>query len=405
MSAVTSLTRFKDFSITFRGNDYYVSSILLRILSEKIRLLIKDKIFKIDLPDIDGQIDDLISYLNGNKVDLNKENIIFLNISSSVLGLSKLKQETLDYVMKLNDKTLLLELAFLLYKHNLENKLVNIIASRIDDFFCVPLLKELTPEFISTVFVSDSLNCYDTISLLNILLDYYPSSPEIMKKALKSFLKKDLSIISISLLERNMYINLNDFKEEMKQLVFQDSKSISIDDEFNSSTFIPLYYSINNNFHGVFHYLNLYCFDKNTRITSSHPYGDAFQASELLNDNPKTYFSSKAGPYAYVQIELIKYSLIPTHYSLTSCPAASSGICPLSWTLEGSNDGKNWKILDKKINFRDLCYNSKQVSYRIEQNHAKYTFFKISQFESCGNVNNRFVLSGIELYGGLFQNK
>src|SRR5689334_12327348 len=74
-----------------------------------------------------------------------------------------------------------------------------------------------------------------------------------------------------------------------------------------------------------------------------------------------------------------------------------------NWTLQGSVDGKNWSLIKRHINDASLNAIFAVASFSIDCNQA-FRHFRILQTGHNSSSNNFLSISGLELYGSLYEN-
>ena len=94
-------------------------------------------------------------------------------------------------------------------------------------------------------------------------------------------------------------------------------------------------------------------------------------------------------------------SLIPNYYSLRH--GGNSKVDALrNWTLQASNDGKNWVVLKRHVNDTSLNGPFAIASWPITDCKQNYSYFRVLQIGRNSSYTNFLSLSGIELYGELY---
>lgn len=112
-------------------------------------------------------------------------------------------------------------------------------------------------------------------------------------------------------------------------------------------------------------------------------------------------FSINPGSPEYIVLNLTKNKFYVTYYSYQSPNTnQDKNWYPLSnWILEGSNDFKNYYIIDNATNL-DL-YSSKKVITRKIENHGVYSSFKLTMVgKNSGNINGLRVFK-LDFFGSL----
>jgi len=95
-------------------------------------------------------------------------------------------------------------------------------------------------------------------------------------------------------------------------------------------------------------------------------------------------------------------SLIPNYYTLRH-GGNSKADCLRNWTLQGSNDAKNWVLLIRHSSDSSLNGNFATCSWPILNCTQPYRFFRVLQTGRNSSNHNFLSLSGIEFYGDLYE--
>ena len=102
------------------------------------------------------------------------------------------------------------------------------------------------------------------------------------------------------------------------------------------------------------------------------------------------------------RVELTGYSL--KSYS-TNNPLGLSPCEPVQWVIEGSNDGSNWREVDRR-NTQDLKGKSivKTYSCSVDDKTESFRFVRLRQTGKNVKGNDYLGLSAMEFFGTLFRN-
>jgi len=109
-------------------------------------------------------------------------------------------------------------------------------------------------------------------------------------------------------------------------------------------------------------------------------------------DVPSSWFCIDFGP---------NRKIIPTYYTLAHGGNYNADILR-NWYLQGSNDGETWSVLKKHSNDQSLGGKFVPYSWPVENIFSSYRYFRILQTGWNSSKRNFLVLSGIEVYGELF---
>ena len=145
------------------------------------------------------------------------------------------------------------------------------------------------------------------------------------------------------------------------------------------------------------------------RIIATRSSDEKGKAEDILkNQLQKVHCSTKAEEYSWWCVDLTEnYALYLTNYTLRH-GQEQSGSFLCNWKLEGSVDGCNWTMLKHHKNDHGLGERKSHGTYSthtwtIEGELNAFRYFRV--YQTGKNSSGRFgiFLSGIELYGVLFE--
>lgn len=143
-----------------------------------------------------------------------------------------------------------------------------------------------------------------------------------------------------------------------------------------------------------------------TRIIATRSSDEQGVANDLLdNRRGGTLSGTKDEDKSWWCVDLSeKYALFLTHYTLRHGRDNGMSIVR-NWRLEGSLDGRSWKVLKKHENDRGLKepFPYYTATWSVDGDLGAFRYFRI--FQTGKNSSGRFsiFLSGIELYGVLIE--
>jgi hypothetical protein len=394
------LSKFSDFEIKYKDSSYYYPSIILAAISPVVAEKVKNSDFHIELPSIDGQISHFASIITGEKFEVNEANAPFFFSIGSTLQIKELMEISSRILFEKCDKGEIVALASLMFEKKIAPiQLIEHIASNIDIYIKSKEFMTLDLHLIEKVFSSKLFTCKDNTSLFKYIVKRYPENPGAFARLIRIIGTKYLDPITLPLLLSAPNININDFKEVFIPIIF-----CKIDDSVRQSSdapIVPISYEAGNEMFGLIRYFkNRFILNSSIEISATSEFSEEYGVKSLLDDNPETFYSSLNGPISDIIIYLKNGALALTQYTLMSSKAGKNSICPISWIVSGSNDNTTWVTLDSHNEDKSLCFENKAVTFIPKTKvWTPYSYFKISQIESGGKKNNRFVLAGIELFG------
>jgi len=127
------------------------------------------------------------------------------------------------------------------------------------------------------------------------------------------------------------------------------------------------------------------------------------QIVNILDRTPKEFWTADV-PSSWIQVSLgSSRSLVPNFYTLRHGGLSKADMLR-TWTLQGSNDGKNWVVLRRHNNDQSLSGNFGTASWAVPDQTISYKHFRVLQTGHSSSFNNFLSLSGFELYGDLYDN-
>lgn len=136
------------------------------------------------------------------------------------------------------------------------------------------------------------------------------------------------------------------------------------------------------------------------KITASGTkFGKPQYVAEYDNDD---FWWGNNLPHQFLIFDFGERSITVTQYSLRTWSGGAGGYHTANWLLEGSNDGKLWIELDRKINNNDLNGWYEQAIFRTYR-QMKCRYLKIIQAGKNHHGDEYMVFTKIEFFGTLFE--
>ena len=153
-----------------------------------------------------------------------------------------------------------------------------------------------------------------------------------------------------------------------------------------------------NEFDGLLNYLQKNFNIKNElNITSSsNPNNDPFNL--LKYEDKSTYFQTNDPSSSWICFEFKNHQIIPSSYIIRSYYCVKSWHLK-TWVFEGSNDNKNWTILDEQNNNDSLNGANRVKSFIISNKKQSFKYLRIRQTGKNWYENNGLLMNSIEFYG------
>lgn len=171
-----------------------------------------------------------------------------------------------------------------------------------------------------------------------------------------------------------------------------------------------------NRFNGIIHYLNEQCHGNsaskgiiNVSTSKSKSYdGWGYSENPTSNvvdyDNKNSYISVASISSNWVKLDFKEKSVRPTNYSIRTWNMGPGNSHLMNWSIEGSNDDTDWRVLDSRVNEKSLDDSSSENTFDISTKLASDEAFRYLRLRVTGpnsrNTNLLFV-SAIEFFGKL----
>lgn len=124
-----------------------------------------------------------------------------------------------------------------------------------------------------------------------------------------------------------------------------------------------------------------------------------------FNDNKNYYQSTFNDIDAWICYDFKELKVRPTHYSIRSRYDANDvNGSPCNWCIEGSNNNKEWTILDTRKEDTSLKYANASNVFEIQRKLGKDEFYRYLRMRKTGvdsAGNNYFTISALEYFGVL----
>ena len=136
---------------------------------------------------------------------------------------------------------------------------------------------------------------------------------------------------------------------------------------------------------------------------SSKLKGSCQISSYIGMQHDEAYCITVHNKQSFVEVDLEDKYLIATDYTLRNYTNGDY-YWITGWNLEGSNDGKQWNVIDEKKRCNELRGKGKVCHFEIKQKPLCFRIFRIRTTETLNDQKSwQLCLSGFELYGFLLQ--
>lgn len=144
------------------------------------------------------------------------------------------------------------------------------------------------------------------------------------------------------------------------------------------------------------------------KVTSSSIYDSSQTARNAVDLNDMNhYFSSDDEENSWLKYDFVNRKVKPTHYSIRTRHDYGKGRQhPKNWVIEGSNEGKEWMVLDS--HFDETCLDDKNVThtFKIDDDLMPYNGYRYLRIRQTGKNTagkNYLIFSALEYFGTLIE--
>lgn len=399
----------RDFTLIYDDTKYECSTALIALLSPQIQILMLSDVFLNsytipDLPDeLDGDFQAIADFLTGQSLEVTKNNLVFLFIISSILGISqiedKLKDSLSEQLSSFSLENLINQTIFL-YKYNG------------DIFFHVKILANYFLKKISDDEESESLYKSLPVPILDLIFQRLSNSKKSDEKAIDFIIDVGGRLLR--------HINLTDMKEDQLHQLIKGSKPANLNylrknlaEYFKQKDPKPLpppkskrFAFLGDSFSGVINDLSKKCKANPSSakgdlitVTSSHHIKGNYAVNNIFEYTTRRS-SFKTDPNAEMtfQIDFRNSRVQIDAYSIRSLPQDQGSLQPTNWKIFGSDDGDDWDLVDEQRNvILEQCPDTTKTFVLLKKTKK----FRYVKFEHPPIKNDKFGLcvSGFELFG------
>lgn len=120
----------------------------------------------------------------------------------------------------------------------------------------------------------------------------------------------------------------------------------------------------------------------------------------LESEEKEGCFYTKIEENPFICIEFKKHRIIPTHYTIRACADNRN---PRKFVIEGSNDKKNWTLIDKKKNCTELKNYVADHTFSIEKEVTQsFKYIRIRHYGINWDNINLLQIRSLEFFGKIF---
>lgn len=135
-------------------------------------------------------------------------------------------------------------------------------------------------------------------------------------------------------------------------------------------------------------------------ITSSSVLNDNHPQNVAKFDNNRLVFSTINEKNAWIKLDFISRKVCPSYYSIKTWNSNKNEHHLKNWVIEGSNNDKNWKVLDSRNNNISLNNNHAENTFKIQSSIIEY--YRYLRLRQTGhNCKNKdfLIINNLEFFG------
>lgn len=415
-----------DFTFVVNGDSYHTNRVIADFLSPLIsKTHVSDPTFSsyvINLQNV-GNFNDIIKLGQLKEFQITIDNVKFVKEVFEKLGnVSFYDNFEAYYDHTINDNANSFDIYDYVNKIIIKEKLGSTNLSKEISFISqrfyeidknTELISKLTPTLLEDILRSPKLCITSEDTLVDLLLTLgssyfhlfeYVHFSEITPKIYKKF----IDAFDINFLNESIWKTINNriYSEKNKENEEFNFSSIEEEIEINEKRYKKKKEMIKNfendgfNNNGIISHLTQVGQGNPHRrklmdVTSSSVYLYHFPESclDLMED---TYFASDDFNNQWILFDFKHNEIIPSFYLIRSQYDYVNNL--KSWMIEGSIDGNEWTIMDKRLGVD--CLKEKNVIARFSiQKPMRCRFVRLTQLGNNWNDNNFLIISGIEFFG------
>lgn len=269
-------------------------------------------------------------------------------------------------------------------------------------------LLQLSVSTLQLIIANPKLLLHSEDQLIDCINELYQKNPDY------SILYGYVNFYYVSSSKISDFLAIYDFnditRETWKNLSLRLKQNISVSIKGNDRycpTELQFPYQEEKGFNGIINYLKSISkdkiFDKIEIKSSSVLEGKRPPQNVIIYDNKNKDFSTKNEENSWISFDFKNYTIIPTNYTIQSFPRGSNGYAhPKSWVIEGSNDNKNWEIINEQTNSPALNGESVVHTFTVQKMYQKaYRYLKMRITGPNWGDLATLCFSAIEFYGTL----
>lgn len=403
----------RDFTLIYDNKKYECNTSLAALLSPQIQIKMLSDVFLDsyaipNLPDeITGDVEPISNFLAGHSFDISKEDVVFLFIVSSILGISQIESKLKEFLNdQLESASLedIINQTIFLYKYNGDIsghvKLLSyhFFTKSSDDDEAEDLYKNIPIPILDLMFQQTSASIKNNEKAINFIIDI--RGRLLRHIHLKSLTKDQL----MRLIKETKNVNLNYMRKNLADYF----------NEINPKSPPPptskRFAFLGDSFTGIINYLAKKCKANPSSpkgdlidVKSTHPIKGSYAVNNIFDfASHRSSFKTEANSAMSFTIDFRDSRVQVDAYTIKCFPQSQGSLQPTNWKISGSTNGENWDLIDEQRNIiLEQCPDTTKTFVLLKKTN-KYKFVK---FDHPPIKNDKFGLcvSAFELFGVFYE--
>jgi hypothetical protein len=138
-------------------------------------------------------------------------------------------------------------------------------------------------------------------------------------------------------------------------------------------------------------------------ITAGRAVSDdsSFAPKNVADLGSASHFHSTGDPNQWIGFDFKGMKVRPSHYTIRSYSSGPNGHHLKEWVIEGSDDGKSWAVIDRRVNNADLNNALAVKTFQVRE-VGTFRMIRLRQTGPSHSSCNYLIFSGFEVFWSLF---
>ena len=403
----------KDFSFIVNGKVYKTNSFVANILSPNISKKLQENMnlayYLINTKEI-GDFNRIIKYGEMKTINIKEEeNQYFTMIMKQLGNINEALRFSKEFQGEISYENVIQRIKTKKQLNVNSDKEIAYISSNFHDFHTKnpESIFELDVDTIEQIITNDQLKLFNEDELLDIILKLYIKSKEysilfsyiifmnLSTQSIKEFNTKfDINDINNSIWESIRCRLEQDISFESK-IAYKKSHRGSLNKRYTIKRYEHIIQHLSKYYHGNVHVKNA------VQIISSSKYDDGEKVKNIVEQNNKD-FATKNEIGSWIQLDFKKRNVLLDSYTLVTFNGNENDEHLKNWILEVSNDGENYKEIDRQENCDFLNGSLNRATFQVSCSTSQ-RFVCLRQTGKNWGGNYHLNLNQIEFSGFLYE--